>query len=85
MEDLTVKLGDLGIARIFEKEKSMTTATLGTPYYLSPEICANEKYSYPSDIWSCGVLLYELCASGKYPYDGKDFLELAGNIRDKTF
>ena len=85
MEDLTVKLGDLGIARIFEKEKSMTTATLGTPYYLSPEICANEKYSYPSDIWSCGVLLYELCASGKYPYDGKDLPELAGNIRDNSF
>lgn len=35
---------------------------VGTPYYLSPEIIERKPYSYKSDIWSLGVVLYELCA-----------------------
>ena len=35
---------------------------MGTPQYLSPEICRQQKYDYKSDIWSLGCVLYELCA-----------------------
>ena len=40
---------------------------LGTPYYLSPEICANKPYNFKTDIWSLGCVLYEM-ASLKKPF-----------------
>jgi serine/threonine protein kinase len=44
---------------------------VGTPYYLSPEIVQNRPYSFKSDIWSLGVLLYEMCAL-KMPFDAQN-------------
>ena len=67
-ENGIIKLGDFGIAKCLECtwEKAMTV--VGTPYYLSPEIVNNKPYSFKSDIWSLGVLLYELTAL-KMPFD----------------
>lgn len=57
-----LKLGDFGIARVLSNTKSKAKTVVGTPYYLSPEIIRNEGYSFKSDIWSLGVLLYEMAA-----------------------
>lgn len=64
-----IKLGDFGIAKClnYTLDKLQTTL-IGTPYYLSPEIIHNKPYSYKSDIWSLGVLLYEICAL-KMPFE----------------
>lgn len=62
-------LGDFGIAKILNHTKAFTRTMVGTPYYLSPEIIERKKYNFQSDIWSLGVLLYELCAL-KPPFDG---------------
>ena len=40
---------------------------MGTPYYMSPELCDNKPYSYKSDVWAVGVVLYEL-ASLRQPF-----------------
>lgn len=63
-----IKLGDFGIAKClnFTLEKAKTV--VGTPYYLSPEIVENKPYSFKSDIWSLGVLLYEMTCL-KMPFD----------------
>jgi NIMA (never in mitosis gene a)-related kinase 1/4/5 len=57
-----VKLGDFGIARVLSNTRSRAKTVVGTPYYLSPEIIKSESYSFKSDIWSLGVLLYEMAA-----------------------
>ena len=57
-----VKLGDFGIAKVLESTLQQARTSIGTPYYLSPEICQGKLYNFKSDIWSLGVVLYELCA-----------------------
>ncbi|KFQ41639.1 Serine/threonine-protein kinase Nek5, partial [Nestor notabilis] len=56
------KLGDFGIARQLNSTMEFAHTCVGTPYYLSPEICENQPYNNKTDIWSLGCVLYELCA-----------------------
>ena len=56
-----VYLIDMGTAKFLQKEKSYRTFTIiGTPHYMSPEVFSANGYSFESDIWSLGVLMYEL-------------------------
>jgi len=57
-----VKLGDFGISVALSAEKDWATTGIGTPQYLSPEICRSEKYNSKSDIWGLGCVLYEMCS-----------------------
>ncbi|XP_072040814.1 serine/threonine-protein kinase Nek1-like isoform X2 [Amphiura filiformis] len=56
-----IKLGDFGIARVLNSTSELARTCIGTPYYLSPEICENKPYNNKSDIWALGCVLYELC------------------------
>jgi len=53
---------------------------VGTPFYMSPEICAAEHYSLHSDIWALGCIMYELCAK-EPPFNAKTHLDLIQKIR----
>lgn len=55
-----VKLGDFGIAKVLDHTEDQARTQIGTPYYLSPEICESLPYGRQSDIWSLGVILFEL-------------------------
>ncbi|XP_075048163.1 serine/threonine-protein kinase Nek9 isoform X1 [Mixophyes fleayi] len=55
-----IKLGDYGLAKQLNSEFSMAETCVGTLYYMSPELCQGVKYSFKSDIWAVGCVLYEL-------------------------
>ncbi|OXB54145.1 hypothetical protein ASZ78_011125, partial [Callipepla squamata] len=76
------KLGDFGIARQLNDTMEFAYTCVGTPYYLSPEICENRPYNNKTDIWSLGCVLYELCAL-KHPPQSSRFkmAERTENIR----
>jgi NIMA (never in mitosis gene a)-related kinase len=58
----------------------MMTGTLtGTPYNMAPEVCANQKYDSKADVWSVGVILYELITLKK-PFDGNNVKDLFNAI-----
>ena len=71
------KLGDMNVSKVI-KEKVLRTQT-GTPYYASPEVWNDDPYSYKSDLWSIGCVIYELCAL-RPPFQGKDLDELYENV-----
>eukprot|EP00930_Biecheleria_cincta_P097238 TRINITY_DN88961_c0_g1_i1.p1 TRINITY_DN88961_c0_g1~~TRINITY_DN88961_c0_g1_i1.p1 ORF type:complete len:493 (+),score=136.56 TRINITY_DN88961_c0_g1_i1:51-1481(+) len=64
-----LKMGDFGIAKVLSHTQAVARTQIGTPYYLSPEVCQEKPYGWPSDIWAMGVILHELCAL-KLPFDG---------------
>ena len=74
-----IKLGDFGIAKILSQTHQKAKTVVGTPYYLSPEIIENKPYSFKTDIWSLGVILYELCAL-KPPFNADSIPTLALKI-----
>jgi mitogen-activated protein kinase kinase 1 len=72
--DGIVKLTDFGISRSLETTHNLAETFVGSRSYMSPERITGKKYSYPSDIWSLGLVIYEL-ATGEEPYGGgNDFL-----------
>ena len=71
------KLGDMNVSKVI-KEKVLHTQT-GTPYYASPEVWNDAPYSYKSDLWSIGCVIYELCNLHP-PFQGKDLDELYENV-----
>ena len=71
------KLGDMNVSKVI-KDKVLLTQT-GTPYYASPEVWNDEPYSYKSDLWSIGCVIYEICALHP-PFKGKDLDELYSNV-----
>jgi len=62
-----VKLTDFGIAKDLDTTLAMAGTFVGTVTYMSPERCLGQDYSLASDIWSVGMVIYEL-ATGKYPF-----------------
>jgi serine/threonine protein kinase len=71
-----VKIGDLGVSRQLSEETMMLRSFYGTPLYLSPELAENKPYNEKTDIWSLGVILYELCAL-RPPFVGNTLLAVA--------
>ena len=59
-----IKIGDLGVAKIIHSQTKANTF-LGTPYYMSPELCEGKPYNFKSDVWALGCILYELCSLQK--------------------
>uniref|UniRef100_A0A1A8LLC1 non-specific serine/threonine protein kinase n=2 Tax=Nothobranchius pienaari TaxID=704102 RepID=A0A1A8LLC1_9TELE len=74
-----IKLGDYGLAKKLGSEFSMAETCVGTPYYMSPEVCQGTKYNFKSDIWAVGCVLYEVLTF-KRTFDATNALNLCVKI-----
>ena len=72
-----LKIGDLNVSKI--AKLGMAVTQIGTPFYAAPEIWQDKAYDYKCDIWSCGVIIYEI-ATLRTPFRGTSLNELYQNI-----
>ncbi|RVE48192.1 hypothetical protein evm_007146 [Chilo suppressalis] len=77
LENKTLKITDFGLAREVYKTTRMSAA--GTYAWMPPEVIKNSTFSHASDVWSYGVLLWELL-TGETPYKGIDALAVAYGV-----
>ena len=82
--NLTVKIGDFGIAKILSSTSSYAHTFIGTPYYISPELCKDQPYNDKSDVWALGCVLYELCTLN-HPFEGGTQVEIYEKILTQKF
>jgi len=75
----TPKVTDFGIARITDSSKTKTGMVLGTPSFMAPEQLAGQKISGTSDLFSLGVMLYQL-VSARLPFEGDSMAQLMYRI-----
>ena len=66
--DKTVKLADFGTAKKFTKEDQFFTSFVGTMTAMAPELWVGETYTQKTDVWSVGVLLFQMIC-GKLPFN----------------
>ena len=66
---MVLKLGDFGISRKRDREDRLSTLA-GTPAYIAPEVLQGSTYDVSADIFSVGVVMYQLCTL-KLPFDGR--------------
>lgn len=78
----TVKVTDFGIARITDSSKTKTGLVLGTPSFMSPEQIAGKKVDGRSDLYSLGVMLYQML-TGVLPFRGDSMAELMYKIANE--
>ena len=74
-DDGRIKLGDFGLARAISTSTS-TGALIGTVAYLSPELVLGKQADARSDIYSVGIMLYEMI-TGRQPFDGEVPIQVA--------
>ena len=76
-----IKLTDFGFATHYTKDTIINTLC-GSPMYMAPEIITRNGYDYKSDLWSVGIILYEMI-HGYTPFDVQNFIDLIKEIKKK--
>lgn len=79
-----VKIGDFGVGRQMSQKTQFLNSFYGTPLYLSPELVEGHPYSYATDIWSLGVVLYEILTL-RPPFDGNSLSQVTQSVLKGRF
>lgn len=81
---LIVKLADFGLAKLYEENESSLISTIcGSPMYMAPELIIERKYNSSADLWSYGIIMYQLLF-GKHPNDANSLKQLINNLKNKN-
>lgn len=79
-ENEVVKVADFGVARVKSTDGSHMTAETGTYRWMAPEVIAHQHYTHKCDVFSYGILLWELVSGGDIPYSGYTPLQAAVGV-----
>jgi len=79
LSDYTIKVMDFGIARVDSSSMTRTGVAMGTPNYISPEQLQGKPVDHRTDIFSLGVVMYEMLV-GRRPFRGENLTSLIYNI-----
>ena len=80
-----LKLGDLNISKLYkENYLNLNNSQMGTPCYAAPEIWNDKGYSFKSDIWSLGCILYEMCTL-HLPFGERNIKDIYCKIMNGNF
>lgn len=77
-----VKIADFGFCKPLEHKNDMVNTMLGSPIYMAPEVIKGEVYTNKADIWSLGVVLYQM-VFGKCPFESKSIAKLIKMLEDE--
>jgi hypothetical protein len=80
--DMRVKVADFGICRFFNAEVTITTSSMGTPNYMSPEQCRGGPVDGRSDLFAAGATLFEMVA-GERAFPGHNMAEVTHRIQNE--
>ena len=78
-----VKLGDLGVSKIFTSDTALQGTRVGTPLYLAPELVQHQPYDYKVDIWALGCVIFYM-ASLEPPFQGENLIALGYSIVNRA-
>ena len=76
LRDGSVKVTDFGIARSMNSQATMTQEAIGSVHYISPEQAKGSHVDARSDVYSAGIVLYEML-TGRLPYEGENAVSVA--------
>ncbi|CCH46392.1 Serine/threonine-protein kinase [Wickerhamomyces ciferrii] len=83
-KNLNIKIADFGMAALEINSKLLETSC-GSPHYASPEIVTGKNYhGSPSDVWSCGIILFALL-TGHLPFDDENIRKLLIKVQNGKF
>jgi serine/threonine-protein kinase ULK2 len=75
MHDGMIKLGDFGFCKPLDSALEMANTMLGSPIYMAPEVLKGETYNMKADIWSLGVVLFQMVFA-RCPFESKSIAKL---------
>ena len=81
-ENIVAKLADFGLARYHDDSVSLIHTLCGSPLYMAPELLQNKPYDSRVDLWSFGVIMYEMLF-GIHPFASSTLTQLKKNLRVK--
>jgi serine/threonine protein kinase len=82
LKDGSCKISDFGFAKSLNSEEAVMKSIVGTPLYMSPQILKKGRYTAKSDLWSIGLIYYEML-HGKTPWPAQNEIELIYAIYHK--
>lgn len=84
IDDYVIKIGDMGFAKEMASKQDLSKTWLGTPLNMAPEMLRGKEYSANVDIWSFGVITYQVLV-GSHPFNGRSLPHLRRNVESGKY